>query len=283
MAKVLRVFVILMFLLSIGALTLGYFLYGQRELIRGRQKKLEQTVQNVATKLTAAKDPYIAAIDQKVDPAALTSYEQMDGPLKTVASLAENRYDELYNTRDELKKTKDELTKTQQELAQTKQELDDAKKQIASLQETLTQKEAELAQAKQKIEELGGKVAELNREIEDKNAQVAKLEQDKLNLKDENQRLEIELARLQAASGGAVTMKAGTSGKIVVVNPEWNFVVIDVGIKDGLQPNALMLVHRAEQLIGRVRIVDVRDHMAIADIQRDWVSAPLQEGDRVLY
>ena len=45
----------------------------------------------------------------------------------------------------------------------------------------------------------------------------------------------------------------------------------------------MMLVHRAEQLIGRVRIVDVRDHMAIADIQRDWVSAPLQEGDRVFY
>ena len=283
MSKVLRVFVILLFLMAVAAVALEYMLFQQRKELKGRTQTLERSVLNVAQTLTAPKEPYIEAIDQKISANGLMSSATMGTQLRVLETLADNRYEQLFTTKDDLKKTQDELSKTQAELAQTKQDLDAARKEIAGLNERIAQKETELAGLQQKIGTLEGQMAELNRTIEDKKAQIAKIENEKVELNDENQRLEVELARYLNDPNIVKQMPKGLSGNIVVVNPDWNFVVLDIGTKEGLVNNAYMLVHRADQLIGRVRITNAQDHMAIADIQREWASAPLQEGDRVLY
>ncbi len=283
MAKVLRVFVILLFLMAVGAAVLEYMLFEQRNERKNSVQTLEKAVMDVAQTLTAPKEPYIEAIDQKISANGLMNSATMGSQLRVLEALADNRYEQLFTTKDDLKKTQDELAKTQQELAQTKQELDTARKEIAALNERLVQKEAELAQAQQKIGTIEGQIAELGRTIETQKAQIAKLENEKVELNDENQRLEVELARYLNDPTIVKQMPKGLSGKIVVVNPDWNFVVLDIGTKEGLVNNAFMLVHRADQLVGRVRITNAQEHMAIADIQTDWVAGPLQEGDNVLY
>ena len=283
MAKVLRFFVILLFLLAAAATALEFVVFRRHAERKGRVQTLEKSVFNLAQTLTAPKEPYIEAIDQKIDANRLMSSANMGTQLRVLETLAENRYEQLFTTKDELKKTQDELTKTRQELAQTKQELDDARKEIAGLTEKLSQKEAELAETQQKIGTLEGQIAEINRSIEEQKGQIAKLESEKTEIKDENQRLEVELARYLNDPTIVKQMPKGLSGTILAVNPDWNFVVLDIGTREGLVNNAYMLVHRADQLIGKVRIMDAREHMAIANIQREWVTAPLQEGDHVLY
>ncbi len=285
MRIVLRIFIILILLLSGGALFLGVKLYQQRDVLKGRTQKLEQTVKNVAAQLTAPKEPYIDAIQQKIDDNALMSYPDMDAQLKVLETIAVNRYEDLFNTKDELKKTRDELTKTQQELAQTKQALDAANAEIVNLKDQLTRKEAELAAANQKISDLEGQIAQLNQTIEGHKQQIVKLEDEKQELTDKNTQLEVELERaLGLGRGGQPgVMKPGLVGKVLAVNPEWNFVILDVGVRDGARVGGEMLVHRGEELIGKIRIVDIRERMAVGDIKRDWQQQPIQEGDRVLY
>ncbi|OQW95422.1 MAG: hypothetical protein BWK77_07475 [Verrucomicrobia bacterium A1] len=283
MAKVLRFFVILLFLMAAGAVALEYMLFRQWPERKARTQTLEKAVLDIAQTLTSPKEPYIEGIDQKINVNSLMNSATMGTQLRVLETLADNRYEQLFTTKDELKKTRDDLSKTRQELAQTKQDLDTARKDIVALSERLAQKTAELAEAQQKIGRIEGEIAELGKTMEAQKAQVAKLETEKTELNDENQRLEIELARYLNDPTIVKQMPRGLSGKIVVVNPDWNFVVLDIGTQEGLVKNAYMLVHRSDQLIGKVKIMDAREHMAIADIQREWASAPLQEGDRVLY
>jgi predicted nucleic acid-binding Zn-ribbon protein len=281
MGKVLRIFLILMLLAAIGALTLEYFMYQKRLELTKRATILRESVVRVSEKINAARDPYIQAIETGVDPAKLESTDTMGEQLGVLESNTVARYEQIYLTKDELKKTRDELTKTQQELAQTKQELDTARQEIATLNEKLTKKEAEIAQAQQKIGELENQVAELKRQVDDYNGQIAKLEDDKKNMIEEKKRLEDALAPFLPPPLPTKDQARGLNGHIVLVDPEWNFVVVDLGKLHGLQKNTQMLVHRGEELVGRIRVSDVRDQLSVGDVERAWVTAPLQPGDRV--
>jgi len=281
MGKVLRIFLILLFLLGIGALTLEYFNYSKRVELTKRQAALEAGLVRVSGKVNAPRDPYIEAISNGVDAAALGATATMGAQIAVLQSNTVARYEQLYTTKDDLKKTRDELTKTQQELAQTKQELDTARQEIASLNEKLTKKEAEIAQAQQKIGELENQVTELKRQVEDFGVQIAKLEGDKKKMLEEKKRLEDALAPFLPPPLPDKDLARGLNGQIVLVDPEWNFVVLDIGKLQGLQKNTQMLVHRGEELVGKIRVSDVRDQMSVGDIERAWVATPLQPGDRV--
>ena len=59
--------------------------------------------------------------------------------------------------------------------------------------------------------------------------------------------------------------------------------VIDLGSDDGLVPNAEMLIHRKDALVGKVTISGIARNMAIAELQPDWVQASVKEGDYVVF
>jgi uncharacterized coiled-coil protein SlyX len=282
MRIVLRIFMPLMVLLSGVSLWLGIELYQQREQLKGRAQKMERSLQTIAQKAAAAREPFIEPIAETVDPAVLMDYWQMDSQLQKVQSIVDVRYNQLFDTHDVLKQTQDKLTATEQELAQTKQELALAREEIAQLQQRLADTESKLAQANQRISELEGTVAELNADLEQKRADIAKLEEEKQALFDEKTQLEVIIERMSKNEATGV-MRPGLSGRIVAANPEWNFVVIDVGYKDGAKIAGEFIVHRNEQVVGRVRIVDIRERLSIANIKRDWQQMPIQEGDRVVY
>ncbi len=281
MGKVLRVFLILLLLVAIGALVMEYFMYQKRTELDRREVGLRDGLMRVSQKINAPREPYIEAIATNADVAALGNLGTMGPQLGVIESNTVLRYEQLYLTKDELKKTHDELTQTQQELAQTKQELDAARQEITGLNEKLTQKEAEIARAQQKIGELETQITELTRQAEDQKKQIAQLEKEKTDMLEEKQRLEDAIAPFLPPPMPSRDKIAGLKGHVVLVDPEWNFVVLDIGKIHGVQKNTQMLVHRGEQLIGRIRISDVRDDLSVGDVERAWVTSPLQPGDRV--
>src|SRR6056297_2455156 len=133
MTKLLRPLIILMLLLSIGALVLGILLFKQRELLKGRAQKHADAAVALAEKLTAARDPFIDPIDKKLDANALVNFQQMDSELETLSAIVGTRLDSLFDTGQDLKDTRDELAKTRDELARTKEELQAARDEIARL------------------------------------------------------------------------------------------------------------------------------------------------------
>ena len=80
-------------------------------------------------------------------------------------------------------------------------------------------------------------------------------------------------------------MRNGLEGRILAVNPAWNFVVLSLGDRNGVVNNAEMLIKRGSQLIGKVRITSVEPSSSIADIVANSVTRGLsvQPGDTVIY
>lgn len=73
-------------------------------------------------------------------------------------------------------------------------------------------------------------------------------------------------------------------GKIVAVDPKYDFVVVNVGGNQGAVENGKLLVDRDGKLIGKLRITKVEPNTSIANIMPDWKQggADLMEGDQVI-
>jgi DNA repair exonuclease SbcCD ATPase subunit len=80
-------------------------------------------------------------------------------------------------------------------------------------------------------------------------------------------------------------MRHGLSGRILAVNPAWNFVVLNLGDKNGVVNNAELLVKRGSQYIGKVRVTSVERSTSIADIVANSVpqGTTISPGDDVIY
>lgn len=109
------------------------------------------------------------------------------------------------------------------------------------------------------------------------------LEEEKKLLNKDNTRLIAELETYRGTNEAPVVLKAGTKGRILVVDPKWDFVVLDIGAKQELLKNGILMVSRDGKLIGKIKVASVQEDRAIANIMPDWKLAEILEGDQVFY
>ncbi len=69
------------------------------------------------------------------------------------------------------------------------------------------------------------------------------------------------------------------SGRILAVNSENNFVVVDVGASAGVKPGDTFSVYREDQSIGSIAVIQVRDNISACDIKT--MNTPLKIGDGI--
>ncbi len=131
-----------------------------------------------------------------------------------------------------------------------------------------------------KVEALKGETDALSQEVEALKKELvvhtkAAGESDQVSAKYKAQ----QTARLKAVQLG------GRSATIVLVNPEFSFVVIRVGRNDGLTSDARLLVKREGVLIARLTPVLIEMNQTIADIDLKSVRAGTQilAGDQVVF
>lgn len=282
MAKLLKPLVILQLLLSIAAAVFAYMLFEKREVLKGRVQNNEQALASIAKNIHD--DTFRVADLAVADKAGL---EAMKGPLNKLGASAANLWDGFVFTSNKLDETKTELAQTKEDLNSTKASLEQSQAEVAQLNDTVSQKEALITQANAKIEQVEQEKTGLKSQIDDLNTQIAKVEEEKRGLQEElttekqNYRdCNAEVAKLRGDK--APPMKKDIAGCIVVINKEWNFVVIDVGADKGGVINGEMLVHRKDKLIGKIRISSMTKKLALAEIINDWQTTPFQEGDRLV-
>ena len=70
-----------------------------------------------------------------------------------------------------------------------------------------------------------------------------------------------------------------SSGEIISVNDENNFVIIDLGKETGIKIGDQLIVYRNDEYIGDLEVIQVRKDISAADIIK--ISAPLKAGDIV--
>jgi len=84
-------------------------------------------------------------------------------------------------------------------------------------------------------------------------------------------------------SDTAVVLPPGLKGRVLAVDPKYDFVVLDIGDDQGVKERGEMMVSRQGKLIGKVRINSVRKDRCVATILPAWKRGEIMEGDQVIY
>ena len=79
-----------------------------------------------------------------------------------------------------------------------------------------------------------------------------------------------------------VELPPDLKGKVVAVDPKYEFVVLDIGLDDGVLARGEMLVNRSGKLVAKVRILTAESHRSVANVLADWKQGEIMEGDVVL-
>ena len=126
---------------------------------------------------------------------------------------------------------------------------------------------------------------ELQAQLDDARRQRDNAEREKVFLseairKAQERSTELEEEKKQRAAG-----KAGVRGAVLAVNQAYNFVVLNLGGRQGVEPNSEMLVVRDGTLIGKIRISSVEPATAIGDIVTSSLArgVQVQPEDIVIY
>jgi len=247
-----RISLIVVILAGNGAIVFGQMQVQQkiRETIEARNTfhqnwKREEQRANQLQKDLEAKE---AELQQKVAELAAAQAELT----RKDAQIAQLNTD-LERTNNDLRRARAERDQAQARVVQyelTGLEPDEIKEVIARLKQSL-----------ENITALEATVVDRNREIDGLKTRIAEL----------------------VGDDAPVILPAGLKGKVVTVDPKWDFVVINLGKNDGLLINGQMLVSRDGKLLAKVKIVNVMDDKAIANVMTGWKLDTIMEGDTVLY
>jgi hypothetical protein len=90
-----------------------------------------------------------------------------------------------------------------------------------------------------------------------------------------------ELKRLKG-DDSPVPLAATASGKIIVVDPKWEFVVLNFGEDQGAKRDGELLVSRNGRLVAKVIIRGIEKERCIANVMPGWTFGEVAEGDMVI-
>jgi predicted RNase H-like nuclease (RuvC/YqgF family) len=179
----------------------------------------------------------------------------------------------------DLEKERQQKKESGTQLAQVQQALDQEKTLKAELERKLTESQQTLAALDARVKEMEGKLKELD-------AAKTALEN---KVKDYEDKKDVELGKIVVnPDGGAapsptvapVATAKSADGKILVVNKEYNFAVINLGEKDGITIGDVFTVYRNNKPQSELKIEKVHEAMSAAGFTPD-VKDKIAEGDRV--
>jgi len=200
---------------------------------------------------------------------------------------------ELASTKTKLKKTEGDLTQCRQDLADAKSEREKAENRAnaeAKRADDLSDKLAKLTQERDEIQNLlvaykntgqtPEQVLALKKTLKNNEIQIAAITEEKAVLLRKLNSTKAELAKYVDPDTD-IKLRADLKGKIIVVDPKWDFVVLNIGEEQGVIQDGELLVSREGKLVAKVIIRNVQKDRCIANIVPGWKLGELIEGDDV--
>ena len=227
-----------------------------------------------------------------------TELIQSETARQTAEQLRASRERELKGREATVAAAQAKLGDTQDKVASTEAELLKAQKEKNDLQAKLQANQSEIAELRKRIENAESKtvagappatasIAELQAQLEDVRRQLDAAEKEKVLLSDkmkatQERSTQLETAKKTHRPSGS---NPGIRGSVLAVNQAYNFVVLSLGGRQGVEPNSEMLVLRGGTFIGKIRISSVEPATAIGDIITSSLArgVQVQPGDIVVY
>jgi len=193
-------------------------------------------------------------------------------------------------------KAEAEVAQIQKEKADLQAKLDASQQEITSLQ-----KRAEEAGSNANASVAGSpagnsaQTADLQSQVDDLRRQLDSAEKEKVFLSEKLQDTQGKAAQPREGKKRRETVSTqgenvrpshtGVRGTVLAYNQVYNFVVLNLGARHGVESNSEMLVLREGTLIGKIRISSVEPATAIGDIIPSSLArgVQIQPGDTVIY
>jgi hypothetical protein len=190
------------------------------------------------------------------------------------------------------------FSETQMKAANIAAELTQTQKEKEALRAKLLENETEIVQLLKRTEEAeraSGAAAspststrgDLQAQLEDVQKKLETAEREKGLLSDKIRAVQERSIQPEPEKKKQLPVRAspGIRGTVLVVNQAYNFVVLNLGGRQGIEPNTEMLVLRGGSFIGKIRISSVEPATAIGDIITSSLArgVQVQPGDTVIY
>jgi DNA repair exonuclease SbcCD ATPase subunit len=78
-----------------------------------------------------------------------------------------------------------------------------------------------------------------------------------------------------------VKLPPALKGKVLAVDPKFNFIVLDIGSNQGLIENGKLTISRDGRLVAKVQVVKLEPTRSVANLLAEWQQAEIVEGDIV--
>lgn len=192
-------------------------------------------------------------------------------------------------------KAEAELAQVQKEKADLQAKLDAGQREITSLQKRVEEANNANASAAGSPAGNSAQTADLQSQVDDLRRQLDSAEKEKVFLSEKLQDAQGRAAqpkegkkRRETVSTQGETVsphRTGVRGTVLAYNQVYNFVVLNLGARQGVESNSEMLVLREGTLIGKIRISSVEPATAIGDIIPSSLArgVQVQPGDTVIY
>jgi len=185
-------------------------------------------------------------------------------------------------TENQVASAEAEMVKTQTEKSDLLLKLQANETQISELQKHLD----ELTRTTANPNPGAPSVSELQAQLDEARQQIDAAEEEKMLLAQKMQPSRTQMRTPEVAIKRRETVFRGAiRGTVLVVNRPYNFVVLNLGERQGVEANTEMLVQRGGTTIGKIRISAVEPATAIGDIVSNSLArgVQVQPGDTVVY
>ena len=211
----------------------------------------------------------------------------------TQKSQKEQALSDLNHTQNQLKATNAVLAQTQQDLAAAKQARDAAVATAAAQQKRADDLSTKLTKATQDRDVAQSELdaytqigtakefADMKQTLNKAQAAIEALNEEKVVM---NRRILQLQAKLDVYEGTnkPIELPANLRGQIVVVDPKWDFVVMNVGLDQGIiKQGSELLVSRNGRLVAKVKVTSIQKDRSIANLMPGWKLGEVFEGDEV--
>jgi hypothetical protein len=220
--------------------------------------------------------------------------------ITTIQQQREDERSAKVQAQTELASTKKDLEKTSADLKTTKANLETAtaerEKAVADLA-VATKRNTQLTEERDKIRNERNEaqadlaayvgtglkpeqILAMNKQFKDLQAALDASTDEKKLLGQKITRLQTELDRYVNPEK-PVFLPASLTGKVLVTDPKWNFVVLNIGLDQGVKEYGELLVNRNGKLVAKVIIRSAQKDRCIANVMPGWQLGEVMEGDQV--
>jgi len=219
----------------------------------------------------------------------IQQYDRMHIGLTQLEQVAADRFATMIANKKGWDATEGELGETDAELAATRVALEALQNQYQAALAAHADTKDDLSEAKRGILALQGELINRDQQIAERDDQLAahmvSLAQRDLELEACNQEWQHEVEQRIICCSEKPVPSDSLEGKVVAMDQEMNFVVVNVGVEERIKQHGTALIHRNGELVGKIAISRVGNDNSIGQILNDWTTPnmTIQAGDEVLF